>query len=477
MDILSTACASQEASHRPHRQREVALVSRALLRDANQVLQTSRRALPNQVPQAAAGAVQGKQPTRRLQAQPLQLIPEEGESSESNEDTQDARVKLFSMEASEDECSASVFTPQGPVPQPEGRTEHASALAAGQMRTVKPGHFKQEGFHAKLANLAERRVLSAAVRSLHQDLLQSRSVNLLELPRRPDGSSRVMQVSFLTRLLSGTEIKNCMESDISAAYLDLRHLTLEQLLSIKMANLDFVTASASHSAHNNFLEAVEAYLSEQLLQRALACCDHVGRQLRAALGRRLLMIMGACALLREGWGSFQGTFPAYWAVELDSKVWQGASVAIFQPKQLKVQLFSQPDEAALGASGSMVAVVKDTSSGIAPSRRLQWEVTAVDPSTCDVTAAVTQNAALLQKELEKVLSAKRHQTGQIPDAIREIPRPLRSRVFPLPGVCLLQESSGRKSWGHAAARGSGRVKQSIERIDKRSRQGIERCLD
>eukprot|EP00913_Durusdinium_trenchii_P009235 g8681.t1 len=126
-----------------------------------------------------------------------------------------------------------------------------------------------------------------------------------------------MQVSFLTRLLSGTEIKNCMESDISAAYLDLRHLTLEQLLSIKMANLDFVTASASHSAHNNFLEAVEAYLSEQLLQRALACCDHVGRQLRAALGRRLLMIMGACALLREGWGSFQGTFPAYWAAPPD----------------------------------------------------------------------------------------------------------------------------------------------------------------
>lgn len=46
-----------------------------------------------------------------------------------------------------------------------------------------------QGFHAKLANLAERRVLSAAVRSLHQELkvLDMHSVERLnERPGKRD---------------------------------------------------------------------------------------------------------------------------------------------------------------------------------------------------------------------------------------------------------------------------------------------------
>lgn len=320
-----------------------------------------------------------------------------------------------------------------------------------------------------LANVAEHRVVGAAVRRLHEVLVAQRpSVDLLELPKRPDGSSLVMQASFYRRLLGGRlEVKGCLESDISAAHMDLKHLTLEQLVSIRAESLDFLTSSESHSTHNNFLDSVDGYLAERLVQHGLQGRAQAPAAALRALGRRLVLALGAGQLLRQGWGSSSaggagsrtglssgiGHLPHHWAVELDAALWPSGGAhkaALFfaepQPPSeqhgssgssgdlFRVELPGSGREAWARAAGegNEVAIACDSSWGIGKGRRLQWEICAVDPRVDDIAVPGEAACASMsqQQALAKALAAKAMEGSSSPQPsvleglLSKVPRPL-----------------------------------------------------
>merc|ERR1711879_1106808 len=90
-------------------------------------------------------------------------------------------------------------------------------------------------------------------------------------PQRVVGAPTMVQSSkFLSRLISNQiELKSCMESDVSAAQSDIRYLTAEQLLAIRVPTMELATESHSHSARNSFLEMVDKHLFSKLARHCL----------------------------------------------------------------------------------------------------------------------------------------------------------------------------------------------------------------
>ncbi|CAE8633472.1 unnamed protein product [Polarella glacialis] len=358
----------------------------------------------------------------------------------------------------------------------------------------------------KIAEIAEHRVLGAGVRRLHQELvadaLQRQELDLLDFPKRADGSSFVMQASFFRRLLGGLlEVKCCLESDISAAHYDLRHLRLEQLVALRFQCLDFVTASDSHSTHSNFLDSVDAFLAEKLVKRTLTSdvVPPVKPELVRALGRRLVLALGAGELLQEGWGSSVGTSgvssspsnfaPPCWAIDLEAGAWQGHQVALFRADTMQVLLPGDrngPQRSAwVPAVGShfAVAVICDSSSGFGRTRRFQWEVAVLDPRTDDVLQAATSTAVdpgAQQQQLVKALAARlQKRQGLEKSDIASVPRPLFCPRNPLgtvaeggspPEVRVEAEpaASLARPSRPSVARLQGRVAAAVARIHDRS---------
>merc|ERR1719195_883803 len=105
----------------------------------------------------------------------------------------------------------------------------------------------------------------------------------------------------MKRLIKGQlELKSCLESDVSAAQMDVRHLNPEQLLHIRVDTLDFSTESETHSCHKNFIGMVDTQLFTKLARRFLrgtACPpDHLFK-----LGVKMTLILGAQQVLNDGW--------------------------------------------------------------------------------------------------------------------------------------------------------------------------------
>eukprot|EP00437_Effrenium_voratum_P052804 CAMPEP_0181527810 /NCGR_PEP_ID=MMETSP1110-20121109/70201_1 /TAXON_ID=174948 /ORGANISM="Symbiodinium sp., Strain CCMP421" /LENGTH=198 /DNA_ID=CAMNT_0023658709 /DNA_START=34 /DNA_END=627 /DNA_ORIENTATION=- len=123
----------------------------------------------------------------------------------------------------------------------------------------------------KLNDIGEQRVLKAGLTRLCTMLTRGLSSQVLsELPQRSGGGQLFMTPSFYQRLLRGqTELKVLLEGDVAAAQSDLRHLRLEQLLTIRVSTLDWATESHSHSAHTNFLMSLDMHLFERLAREFL----------------------------------------------------------------------------------------------------------------------------------------------------------------------------------------------------------------
>jgi len=379
----------------------------------------------------------------------LQLIPEEGESS-VEDSLEETRMVADVAQASEPQSAARVVGAAGSQSAPS-----PAALPPTRIAPLRPTETKAKRW--TLSQLAELRVLSSGLRWLHQELVVKQpELEILELPKRPDGTLKVIQASFLKRLLSGAlELKGCLESDVSAAHLDLRQLSLEQLLCLKVQNLDFQTSSASHVAHNNFLDSLEAHICERLTRRGL--CSTASPSAQRLLGRRLLLILGAVVLLREGWGSgCRNSIPEYWAVEVDPSAWQGLKAVLFQPRTLTVQLLAGAADWAMAVGkDQLVAVVSESSAGAGCGRRFQWEIAGLDPCKDDIPAACSSSDASAKEELVKVLRARLSPRGEAMEAaIRATPRPLRAKARP-----------PRKSLEVSA----GRVRASVAQIDRGAR--------
>jgi hypothetical protein len=289
-----------------------------------------------------------------------------------------------------------------------------------------------------LANVGEYRVFSAGVDRLHRNLKEKfgyDEADLMSMPKRKNGTSLLMQASFLLRLLDGRlEIKGCMESDVSAAQMDLRHLTCEQLLEIRVRNLDFTTSSSSHIAHLNFLDVLDLHLFEKLTQKLIrraAPSPPVGTG--RVLGRKVLLTLGAIQMLEDGWGSNQlpsalgqtrALPPHVWVLGLGGE----GNPAIFNAVELWVdvpsseQLSSQQLRTA--ANGGNVTIVCDSTSGVGRNRSLMLEINAVDPNTVDVIGAVAAShaSASLQSSiaLEAAKAVKAAKAGEAAEVVKVV---------------------------------------------------------
>mmetsp|Transcript_101898 Transcript_101898/g.318462 ORF Transcript_101898/g.318462 Transcript_101898/m.318462 type:complete len:355 (+) Transcript_101898:40-1104(+) len=328
-----------------------------------------------------------------------------------------------------------------------------------------------------LGNLAEQRVRFAGLRRLREELVSAcpepAASRLLEMPRRADGSPHVMQASFFKRLLSDRlEIKGCLESDISAAHLDLKHLSAEQLLVIRTQNQDFLSSSESHTAHGHFLEALDACLAEKVARHLLRCRARPGAMpakpsaLRA-LGRRIILTLGAAELLAAGWGTtadgHTAEVPERWAIELEADAWPGRRAALLETRELQLQIPAgeQCPELSWRAVRGQVAVVCDSSSGTGRGRRFQWEITLVDPRKSCIPSLMIEG---LQQRLQKDSSSVRSLTN--------LPRPLRAGLRSLRATSpdgLEAASSGRRTGGRCPRESvaflDGRVAGAIARME------------
>ncbi|CAE7263521.1 unnamed protein product [Symbiodinium sp. CCMP2592] len=147
-------------------------------------------------------------------------------------------------------------------------------------------------------DIAEHRVVRYGIRHLREELAPEGS-ELPALPRRPNGTSRLLQRSFFERLLSEQiELQSSLPSDVAAAQPDLKLLGLEHLLTIRDGCSDFNTDSKSYEVHQAFLEQLERRLQELLAERHLDPQEVMAvSKLKLPIGRMTVLAKGVAALL------------------------------------------------------------------------------------------------------------------------------------------------------------------------------------
>jgi len=203
--------------------------------------------------------------------------------------------------------------------------------------------------------------------------------------------------------LDQVEIKGLLPSDVTNAQFDLRHLSLEQLLRIRINAIDFWSESESHNAHVNFLNSVDQHLYEKLARR-LASADQqqhpIGKDASQGnpkpaawreLGRWALLITGAAdCIVNQGWasGSAAGSalLPDEWVIALDVESWS-ARAALFSTRSLELRfLFGERPDYAAHANGASLAVVleRTISAQRARERPFGWEIRSLDPHVDDI---------------------------------------------------------------------------------------------
>jgi len=284
----------------------------------------------------------------------------------------------------------------------------------------------------KLHSITEQRVLKAGLLKLQKVLAGRFSLEQLsELPRRRDGGQLFMTPSFYQRLLRNElELKTLLDGDVSAAQSDVRHLRLEQLLTIRTGCLDWATECEMKSAHINFLHSVDVHLFERLASELLQWSLDPPPQSAAlhALGLRLALTIGAVEVIAGGWGgpSFPDQLPDLWALGLNAEDWSGCSAAAFDTKQLSVELIGgQGTTFEEVMAGRKIVVATDRSSGVGKDRMLRWEIAVLDPTenvlleinrTDDAEVGKKKMSAELSDVLKKRMSGRSEVLGLPNDA-------------------------------------------------------------
>jgi len=213
-------------------------------------------------------------------------------------------------------------------------------------------------------------------------------VEVATLPRRTSGGSLLLAASFISRLLNKElELKGCQASDVSNAQPDLKHLSVEQLLVIRVRTLEFTAVGGgSHSAHANFLSTLDSHLLEKLGRHSLRDSEPTSTKVSAFryAGYRLVLVVGAIQALKDGWDSMspraslqRGDVPLCWAFELEREEWPDSSVMIVHAAALRVEAASAlPDEVRMMISSEQgqLALVADGSAVNGNDRLLHWDV-------------------------------------------------------------------------------------------------------
>lgn len=276
--------------------------------------------------------------------------------------------------------------------------------------------------HYKLDSISEQRVMKQGVLTLQTHLAQKfTSEELLELPRRRDGAQLFMRPSFYQRLLKGLELKTLLEGDVSAAQSDVKHLRLEQLLTIRAGTLDWATESETHSAHTCFLTSLDQVLFERLARHFLGspALEPSGKPSNAfrALGVRLALVLGAQEVMASGqWHQADSQerppLPRLWALGLNSADWPGFRAVVVHTGEFWAKLLAGNEADFVEASsGNQIAVPVDRSTGEGKDRRLHWEINVIDPKVDDIQGEIDKDLACrdrknISDELHTVLKER-----------------------------------------------------------------------
>lgn len=260
---------------------------------------------------------------------------------------------------------------------PPGRGGVAAARALRGLGGAQPakaaGTQRAKKARRQIGHVTEQHVLKRGISRLHETL-KPRADKILQLPRRPSGSHLLLRASWFERLLQDVvQVQTSLPSDITAGQSDLKHLTLEQLLTIRCRTLDFATESRSHEAHNNFLATLDQQLfcriARQLAQGSPVAGDHAMNR----MGLLICMVLGAITMLCE---SDDDKVPDCWALHLDPLEWRGQQVALFNSREMTVDTL-RDEEIGAAVADRDVAVIWDRSTGNGPTRMFHWEVSSV----------------------------------------------------------------------------------------------------
>jgi len=343
-------------------------------------------------------------------------------------------------EEEHDPGPASSDTSKAQDPAPAGAQEVVSELSSAQ-QVPEGAHSARKGSKSRqaarnrltLQGVGEVFVLKRGLRILRDQLVDPAAWGAEKLPRRPNGSSMLLQSFFFERLLRDkVEFRSLLANDVLAAQGDLKHLKLEHLLLVRMGAMDFSTECRTHEAHANFLATLERNLFEQLAQRHLpgSSAETVTsetdselprKQVLQRLGALLTLLVGTAGVLNAGHplspnsgsgslelrsldeGSAGATdstgcveVPELWLLPLGIDEWPGHRAVMISTGTdlwLRALAAREPSEVSALAVDRRVAVVSDRAQGTRRERQMRWDVDVLDPNTDDVLAALSRSIA------------------------------------------------------------------------------------
>merc|ERR1712136_712293 len=173
-----------------------------------------------------------------------------------------------------------------------------------------PGRWWFHGVHEQQALKAGLRRLDNTWDAQDSHILQS-------------GNAKLLREGLLRDLISGKRhLKAVPMCDISAAQGDVPHLTLRQLLRMRVLNLDYAPLGEGAAAVQAFIQKVDALLFRRI---GLAAVGNMFGDLNEAaehrLGRDLAMITAAAATLQEPcWWVCFADHHRFWFDPTSSKV-------------------------------------------------------------------------------------------------------------------------------------------------------------
>lgn len=218
--------------------------------------------------------------------------------------------------------------------------------------------------------------------------------NLLDFPKRPNGTAVLMRQSFFEKIFTGKmEFLDFPTIDISAAQVDVKNLNLEQLLHIRCENREFHLTSPGLKTQGDFLGAVDSTLEKRVSERLAA-----GGGVAWAEPSRMSDVVRVVFLL---YGVYQ-ELPA--EVRSKSDLWllrSGNLEALLCIKTCELRRLQTGDEASQEAAWCHRSLSR-ASAGIAKAKKqLHWEL-----ELCDRPSEFKEAVAAAAADDRKVRGAR-----------------------------------------------------------------------
>lgn len=285
---------------------------------------------------------------------------------------------------------------------------------------------RSPGKAGKTKHFPEQHVLTLGLRLLHGKLVVGSESTICKI----DSNITWNRPALIDRLLRGQiDLEKVPRHEVSAAEADVLHLTVEQLLFVRLNAINFQTNDLHLDAHDSFLKQVDAVLFDRL---AVKCLGRHHASLASktelhTLGVRVAMLMGAAEMMdadSQGLDFSSGT-PRFWAFPWVCQKWPECNGALFQSDDLWVDVLPSDQQDVIDATGGQfIAAVYDksdeyqrhaarrSSASLGASANLQWEVCLLDPSQENTLDVLSQ---LVHRTRRESAYGVRFQVADNPD--------------------------------------------------------------